>query len=104
MDSKISVCQVFNNNPQGSRLRGRPKNRWWKCVQRDNSKFNITNGKKRKKKKTRANWEKSIKEEKVHIGLQCHLRRRRRRRTENKYYTIIMIILNTNHYKKNVMS
>ena len=25
--------QVFNNNPQGSRLRGRPKTRRWKCVQ-----------------------------------------------------------------------
>jgi hypothetical protein len=29
MDSKRKVSQVFNNNPQGSRLRGRPKNRWW---------------------------------------------------------------------------
>ena len=28
MDSKRKVSQVFNNNPQGSRLRGRPKNRW----------------------------------------------------------------------------
>jgi len=28
--------------------------------------------------KSRANWEKSIKEEKVRIGLKCHLRRRRR--------------------------
>jgi hypothetical protein len=25
MDGKIRVCQVFNNNPHGSRLRGRPK-------------------------------------------------------------------------------
>ena len=33
MDSKRKVSQVFNNNPQGSRLRGRPKNRWWNCVQ-----------------------------------------------------------------------
>jgi hypothetical protein len=32
MDSKRKVSQVFNNNPQGSRLRGRPKNRWWNCV------------------------------------------------------------------------
>jgi cell division protein FtsN len=23
-------CQVLKNNPQGSRLRGRPENRWWK--------------------------------------------------------------------------
>jgi hypothetical protein len=33
MDSKRKVSQVFNNNPQGSQLRGRPKNRWWNCVQ-----------------------------------------------------------------------
>jgi len=32
MDSKRKVSQVFNNNPQGSRLRGRPKNGWWNCV------------------------------------------------------------------------
>ena len=34
MDSKRKGSQVFNNNPQRSRLRGRPKNRWWNCVQR----------------------------------------------------------------------
>jgi len=28
MDSKRKVSQVFNNNSQGSRLRGRPKNKW----------------------------------------------------------------------------
>ena len=33
MDSKRKVSQVFDNNLQGSRLRGRPKNRWWNCVQ-----------------------------------------------------------------------
>ena len=35
MDSKRKLSQVFNNNPQGSRLRERPKDRWWKCVQTD---------------------------------------------------------------------
>jgi hypothetical protein len=35
MDTKRKVSQVFNNNPQGYRLRGRPKNRWWNCVQTD---------------------------------------------------------------------
>jgi hypothetical protein len=29
MDSKRKGSQVFNNNPQGSRLREGPKNRWW---------------------------------------------------------------------------
>ena len=32
MDSK---SQVFNYNPQGNRLRRRPKNRWWNCLQTD---------------------------------------------------------------------
>ena len=45
MDSKRKVSQVFNNNPQGSRLRGRPKNRWWNCVQTDINKCKITNWK-----------------------------------------------------------
>jgi len=27
-----SGSQVFNNYPQGSRLKGRPKKRWWNCV------------------------------------------------------------------------
>ena len=31
MDSKRKVSQVFNNNPQVSRQRGRPKNRRWNC-------------------------------------------------------------------------
>jgi hypothetical protein len=33
MDSERKVSKVFDNNPQGSRLRGRPKNRQWNCVQ-----------------------------------------------------------------------
>jgi hypothetical protein len=34
MDRKRKVSHVFNNNPQGNRRRGRPKNRWWwNCVQ-----------------------------------------------------------------------
>jgi hypothetical protein len=35
MDSKRKVIQVFNNNPQGHRLRGRPRNRWRNFVQTD---------------------------------------------------------------------
>jgi hypothetical protein len=33
MGSNRKVTQVFNSNLQGSRLRGRPKYRWWNCVQ-----------------------------------------------------------------------
>jgi hypothetical protein len=41
MDSKRKVSQVLNNNPQGSRLRGRPYNRWWNCVQIDKTDTNL---------------------------------------------------------------
>ena len=49
MDSKGKVSQVFNGNPQGSRLRGRPKNRWWNCVQRDIYNAELQIGKKGQK-------------------------------------------------------
>jgi len=52
MHSNRKVSQVFKNNPQGSRLKGQPKNRWWNCVQTDINKCKIT----------RVDWEKSIKE------------------------------------------
>jgi hypothetical protein len=56
------VSQVFNN-PQGSRVRGRPKQMLEYCVQADISKCQITDW-------TRgAGWEKSVKETKVRIGL-----------------------------------
>jgi hypothetical protein len=35
MEGKGKVSQVFNNNPQESQLRGRPKDRWWDCVATD---------------------------------------------------------------------
>jgi hypothetical protein len=47
MDSKRKVNQVFKSDPQGSRLRERPKNRWWICVQTDINKCKIRNWKKR---------------------------------------------------------
>jgi hypothetical protein len=56
------VFSVYNRNeyqeynPEGSRLRGRPENRWWKCVQTDSNKCDVTNLKERSKNK--ANWEK----------------------------------------------
>jgi len=33
MDSKRKVSQILDNNPQGSRLRERPKNRRWNCIE-----------------------------------------------------------------------
>jgi len=61
------VNLVSNNNPQASQLRGQSKNRWWNCVQTDINNCKITNWKERSK--NRADWKKSIKEAKIHIGL-----------------------------------
>jgi hypothetical protein len=78
MDSKSKACPVFNNNPQGSQLRGCPKNRQWNCVQTDIKKCKITKWNERSK--NRADWEKSILEAKVCVGLQCHQRSSRYQR------------------------
>jgi len=50
MDSKRKVSYVFNYNPQATRLRGRPKNRWWNFVQTDINECKTTNWKGRLKK------------------------------------------------------
>ena len=60
VDSARKVSQVFNNNPEVSRLRGRPKNRWLNCVQTDINNCRITNWNERSK--NRADWEKCVKE------------------------------------------
>jgi hypothetical protein len=49
MESNRTVSQVFNNNPQGSRPGGRPRNRWWNFVQTDIKKCKINNWKKGQK-------------------------------------------------------
>ena len=61
------VSQVFNNNPQGSRLSGRPNNGWWNCVQTDINRCKIENWKQRSI--NRDDREKFIKEAEVRIGL-----------------------------------
>lgn len=41
---RVEENYVFNNNPQGCRLGGRPKvNRWQNCIKIDNNKCKITN-------------------------------------------------------------
>ena len=67
MDSKREVSQVFNNNRQGSRLRGRPESRWWNWVQTDVDECKITDWKERSL--NRADWEVSGKEAKGRNGL-----------------------------------
>jgi hypothetical protein len=67
MDSKRKVSKVFSNNPQERQLMGPPKNRWLNCVQTDINKCKITNWKERSR--NRGDWETSMKEAKVCIGL-----------------------------------
>jgi len=43
---------------RGSRATGRPRDRWWSCVQTDIDKSKITNW------EDRADWEKGVKKEK----------------------------------------
>jgi hypothetical protein len=69
MNSTTKVIQVFNNNPQGSWLRGRPKKQIVElCTNRFsiNAKLHIGQ---RGQKRNRADMVKSIKEAKVQIGL-----------------------------------
>jgi len=49
MDGKTKVSLVFNNNPQESRLRGRPKAEGGTVSKKDNNKCKITNWKERSK-------------------------------------------------------
>ena len=67
IDNTRKVIQVFKNNPQGNRLRGRPKSRWWNCVQTGINKCKITNWEEMSKNGN--DWEKSVKEAKVCIRL-----------------------------------
>jgi hypothetical protein len=67
MGSTRKVRQACKNNAQGNRIRGRPKNRWRKCELTDINRCRIKDWKGMSK--NRADWEKSIKEAKVLIGL-----------------------------------
>jgi len=40
---KEMLSQAFDNNPLGSRLKGRPNNRCWNCFQTDINKCKIKN-------------------------------------------------------------
>jgi hypothetical protein len=74
MDNKRMVYQVFADQPQGSRPRGRLKSRWWDCVYGDIRKCKIRKNWEQRS-KNREDWMRSIKEAKVHMGLQSQLRR-----------------------------
>jgi hypothetical protein len=63
----VKEKEVFNSNRQGSRLKGRPKYRWWNFIQTRINRCKIKNWKERSR--NRDDWEKSVKEEKVRNGL-----------------------------------
>jgi hypothetical protein len=67
MDNKRTVYQVFANQSQGSRPRGRPKSRWWDCVYGD---INLRSETGNTGRKIYEDWMRSIKETKAHIQLQ----------------------------------
>jgi hypothetical protein len=71
MDNKRMVYQVFANQPQGSRPRGRPKFRWSDCVYGDITQCKIRNWEQRSK--NREEWMRSVKEPKAHFGLKSQL-------------------------------
>jgi hypothetical protein len=73
IDSTRKVSQVFNSNPQGSRLRGWPKNRWWNCEQTEINKCKIKNWVDRSKNRADLGGVDQGGEARVHIGLQCLL-------------------------------
>jgi hypothetical protein len=57
------VYQIFANQPQGGRPRGRPKSRWWDSVYGDIRNCKIRNWEQRSK--NREDWMRSIKEVKA---------------------------------------
>lgn len=80
MDSKRHESKVFNNNPPGSRLRGRPNKRWQNCVKTHINSYKIRNRK--ESSKNGADWKEFIEDWKVRIELQWHLRKRRKTNTK----------------------
>ena len=85
--------QVFNNNPQGSRLRGRPKKKQMVEMCTDINKYEIESWKERLRNIT--DWGKFIKEARCCVGQQCHRRRRRRRRRRRPVHTDLLVYLRT---------
>jgi hypothetical protein len=66
MDTKRKGSKVFNSNPQGSLLRGRPETDVGTVYKHI---LKMQSYKLEREVKNRADWEKSNKEAKVHIGL-----------------------------------
>ena len=43
MENNKKTKMIFNVYPEGSRPRGRPRSRWWDCVQQDLKNLRINN-------------------------------------------------------------
>jgi outer membrane cobalamin receptor len=65
---------------KGSRLRGRPKNRWRNCAKQ----ISIDAKKLEREVKKRVDWKKSFKEANVRIGLYFQLRGRRKKKKKQE--------------------
>jgi hypothetical protein len=76
------ACQVFNNSIQKSRLRGRPKNRWWNHVQTVLINAKLQNWKKRSN--NRAAWEKSIGGEGLHWTVVASKKKKKKKKRKEK--------------------
>jgi hypothetical protein len=60
------VKQILSSQPEGVRIKGRPRSRWWECVWTDIMREeSITGG---KISRNRNEWRKVTKESKVHLG------------------------------------
>ncbi|PSN40205.1 hypothetical protein C0J52_25406 [Blattella germanica] len=66
MEASRKVKMVFNNNPEGTRLRGRPRNRWWNCVRADLNRFGISNWSELAM--DREGWKRAMEEANAHLG------------------------------------
>ena len=69
MDKERKVYNIFYNQPQGTRVRGRPKNRWMDFVLSDIKECKIRNLKELSR--DRGIWRRSIMEAEGRIGLYC---------------------------------
>ncbi|KAJ4446086.1 hypothetical protein ANN_12778 [Periplaneta americana] len=66
METTRKVKVVFNNNPDGTRLRGRLRTKWWNCVRVDVNRLGIRNW--RELAMDREGWKRAIEEVKAHLG------------------------------------
>jgi hypothetical protein len=67
MDDKGTLKGILQWKPMGTRIRGRPKNRWIAGIEEDLQIMGVRRW--RKQCEERAEWKKIIEKAKTHIGL-----------------------------------